>query len=333
MKQHKAHHFKQTGYTLIELLLYVTIVGSLLVSVSLFFGTVTDSRVKNQAVSEVDEQGAALMDYITQTIRNGTSITTPATAGAVNPSLTLVVPTSSLSPTIFDTSGAVMGYLNDGGTTGSAHSNVMNATKFTAGTTGTVKMLYAYLGPTVAASPNNQGQMAIYSGAGSPSTLLASSTSTTLTANAWNAFVLSTPASVTSGQVYWLAYNTNGLAAGDNDMRYHAGTAGQEVFVAQTFGTWPSSWTGTSQSVEFSTYAPILVSGSPSVARVKEGAGANVSLTSSDVEVTGLSFKNLTRSGTSGIVQVRFNIARVNPQNRPEYDYQKTFIGTAEVGW
>lgn len=92
--------FQQKGFTLIELLLYVTIVGSLLTAVSLFFATAADSRVKNQSIMEVDQQGVAAMDYITQTIRNADAITAPAT-GATASSLTLTVPTGSLSPTIF----------------------------------------------------------------------------------------------------------------------------------------------------------------------------------------------------------------------------------------
>lgn len=96
------HH--QRGFTLIELLLYVSIVGSLLIAVSMFFATTADARVKNQSIAEVDQQGALLMGRITQTIRNANSITSPS-AGATASSLTLVVPTAGLSPTIFDLNG------------------------------------------------------------------------------------------------------------------------------------------------------------------------------------------------------------------------------------
>lgn len=97
----------QRGFTLIELLLYVSIVGTLLLSMTMFFALSVDSRVKNQSVSEVDQQGVAAMDYITQTIRNASSITSPAAAGSAA-SLTLVVPTASLSPTVFDLSGTTL---------------------------------------------------------------------------------------------------------------------------------------------------------------------------------------------------------------------------------
>src|SRR5882672_5107308 len=87
----------QKGYTLLELLLYTAIIGVLLTAVTAFFGTTVDARVKNQTIIEVNDQGTALMDAITQTVHNATSITTPAT-GTTAPGLTLVVPTGSLSP-------------------------------------------------------------------------------------------------------------------------------------------------------------------------------------------------------------------------------------------
>ncbi len=171
-KQHRLQINRAKGFTLIELLLYVAIVSSLLLAVTYFFATIADSRIKNQTITEVDQQGAYMMDYMTQTIRNATSITTPAAAGS-GASLTLVVPTGALSPTIFNLSGSTL--------------------------------------------------------------------------------------------------------------------------------------------------------------QVKEGAGAAVSLSSTSMTITSLTFKNLTRSGTNGIVQISFTLGRLNPDNKNEYDYVKTFTDSAEV--
>src|SRR5205814_1237285 len=157
---------------LIELLLYVSIVGSLLVAIVMFFGVAADTRVKNQSISEVDQQGTAAMEYLTATIRNATSITAPAAAGNAA-ALTLVVPTASLSPTIFDLTGSTL--------------------------------------------------------------------------------------------------------------------------------------------------------------EVKEGAAAAVPLTNGKIQISSLTFKNLSRSGTTGIVQISFTIARINTANRNEYDYQKTFVSSAAL--
>ena len=324
----------EEGYTLIELLLYVVILSVLLTAVTTFFGSTVDARVKNQTINEVNEQATQLMDSITQTVHNATSITLP-TAGTSGSSLTLVVPTGALSPTVFDISGGsstVLGYNADGGNTDSGDSNSIDASKFTASATGTVSTLYVLIGPTVGTSPNNKGQMAIYSGATSPTTLLASSGDTTLTANTWVAFSISS-VSITSGQTYWLAYNANGTSSTQDNVRYSVGTSGQERFIGQTYGTWPASYTGTAGTNQMSMYANIVSGGSTGTAEVKEGASAAVPLLNNDVQLSNLTFTNLTRSGTNGLVQISFTITHVNPAGRNEYDYQQTFTTTAAAGW
>lgn len=164
--------FRSKGYTLIELILYISIVGMLLTSITMYFGSSTEARVKNQSIVEVNQQGAFATGVITQAIRGATSITTP-TAGNSGSSLTLVVPTGADSPTVFDLSSGVL--------------------------------------------------------------------------------------------------------------------------------------------------------------RSKKGAATAVALTNGKVQVTSLTFTNLTRSGTSGIIRVSFTISRVNAANKNEYDYQKTFTASAAV--
>jgi len=97
----------QTGYTLIELLLYVSMIGILLGGVTTFFATAVEARVKNQSISEVNDQGVYIMELMTQTIRNATDVTVPA-VGATGSSLTLTVPTGSLSPTVFSLNGSTL---------------------------------------------------------------------------------------------------------------------------------------------------------------------------------------------------------------------------------
>lgn len=164
----------QPGFTLIELLLYVSIIGSLLLAVSLFFALTTAARIKHQAITEVNQQGVAAMDHITQTIRNANLITTPL-IGTSGSTLTLVVPTPALSPTTFSLAGTTL--------------------------------------------------------------------------------------------------------------------------------------------------------------QVAEGLTPAVALTSSRVQVSNLTFKNLSRLATPGNVQVTFTVTHVNSLGRPAYDYQKTFTSSAEVGW
>lgn len=167
-------HSNQFGYTLVELLLYSVIVSSLLLAITGFFALASNSRVKNQSVVEVDQQGAFAMNYITQTLRNATSITSPVSAASAS-SLTAVVPTSALSPTVFG--------LNNG------------------------------------------------------------------------------------------------------------------------------------------------------AVQVTEGTGSAIALTNSNVTASNLTFTNLSRSGTNGIVRISFTLTRVNNTGHNEYDYQKTFTGSAALRW
>lgn len=164
----------QAGYTLIELLLYIAIVGSLLTVITTFFGTAVDARVKGQTISEVDDQGTAVMDQITQSIRNAVSVTTPST-GSSGSTLTLAESGTGVNPTVYSLSGSTL--------------------------------------------------------------------------------------------------------------------------------------------------------------QIKEGTTAAIPIASGIIQISNLTFTNLARGGTPGIVQISFTISRLNPSNRNQYDYQKTFTGSAEVAW
>lgn len=150
---------RPSGFTLIELLLYVTIVGTLLIGVSVFFALSADARIKNQTINQVDQQGTFAMDVIAHTIRNGTAITSPA-AGATGSSLTLTVPTGSLSPTIFDLSGGVLRIKEGTGTAVSLTSSLMSVSNLTiknltrSGTPGIVQVSFTIN----RVNPNNKNE-------------------------------------------------------------------------------------------------------------------------------------------------------------------------------
>ncbi len=162
----------RNGFTLIELLLYLAIVPFILLSISAFFYIFPEARVKNQTIMEVEEQGAMIMDLITQIIRNAETINAPL-AGSSTSSLSLDVVNAALDPTLFDLSGSTL--------------------------------------------------------------------------------------------------------------------------------------------------------------RITEGAGSPVALTNSRVVVSGLTFQNLSRPSTPGIVRVQFTLQYANPEGRYEYQYQKTFYGSAAI--
>jgi len=65
---------RRRGFTLIELLLYVSIVGAIIFSIAGFLSLLMQSRVKNQAIAEVEQQGIQAMQVITQTGRNAADV-------------------------------------------------------------------------------------------------------------------------------------------------------------------------------------------------------------------------------------------------------------------
>lgn len=102
------------GFTLIELLLYVSILGAMILSVSAFLPLFMESRVKNQTISEVEQQGVQMMQATIQTVRNATTINTP-TQGLSSTSLSVNVADSAKNPTIFDLSSGVIRMKEGGG--------------------------------------------------------------------------------------------------------------------------------------------------------------------------------------------------------------------------
>lgn len=94
----------QKGFTLLELLLYVSVASILLVGVVSFLIVLQTARVKQTTISEVEQQGQQVMEYITQTIRNAEGVTSP-TAGTDDSALTLDVVAAASDPTVIALSG------------------------------------------------------------------------------------------------------------------------------------------------------------------------------------------------------------------------------------
>jgi len=97
----------QNAFTLIEILLYISLIGTMLVSITVLLSIVLSARIKNQTIIEVEAQGAQVMHIISQTIRNAENITLPTT-GTSAASLTLDVIIVGDDPTIFDLSGGAI---------------------------------------------------------------------------------------------------------------------------------------------------------------------------------------------------------------------------------
>jgi hypothetical protein len=193
-----------------------------------------------------------------------TGTSTAASSGATS------APTSSSSLVVAAASGAsatpstltlgptqTHGLTSAGSTTDSGDSNFLNGTKITTTTGGLLTSISVYVGATVGSNPNNQFQVAIYSdSSGVPGTLIANSSSATLTASALN--TASVSAVLAPSTSYWLMYNTNGTASNQNNLKYNTTGTSRISSTGQTFGTWPSTFpSSSSANVTFSIYATL----------------------------------------------------------------------------
>lgn len=91
------------GFTLIELLLYISIASTIVFTTASMLRFTLESRVKNQTIAEVQQQGSQVMQLITQTIRTAKAINSP-TLGNSASSLSLEVEDEASNPTVFDLS-------------------------------------------------------------------------------------------------------------------------------------------------------------------------------------------------------------------------------------
>ncbi len=96
-------HRHPRGFTLIELLLYITLTSVMVAAVSGFLILTLQARVKHQTITEVEQQGLAAMQRITQVVRNATSISAPSIGTSGSVATLSVIPAGS-SPTVFDLS-------------------------------------------------------------------------------------------------------------------------------------------------------------------------------------------------------------------------------------
>ncbi|MFC4068822.1 PQQ-dependent sugar dehydrogenase [Actinoplanes subglobosus] len=204
-----------------------------------------------------------------------------------------------------------IGYTSAGASLDSGDFNHMNGSRFVTGAEpATVTSMSVYM-RSVQAAPNNQYQLAVYADAnGSPGARIATSTSGTLTAGAWNTRPVS--AALAPDTAYWLMYNTNG----DNNLSYDAGSANQGAWSAPTtFGTWPAAFgTSTRWNARFSLYAttgadttaPAVTSTSPAGGATGVAVNAPVTVRFSEpVTASTVTAANLELRGPGGAAVAR----------------------------
>ena len=89
------------GFSLIEVLFYVSMLSVFILVLSTFWGTLQDVQLKGRAMNTVSTEAAFMLNRITQAIRNASSISSPVAANSAS-SLTLASSTPASNPTIFD---------------------------------------------------------------------------------------------------------------------------------------------------------------------------------------------------------------------------------------
>ncbi|MDO8260851.1 MAG: type II secretion system protein [Candidatus Magasanikbacteria bacterium] len=95
------------GFTLIELLLYVGVTSFILTAVVSFTSVLLQIQAKNKTVAEVEQQGAEVVQVISQAIRNSNGINSPS-SGASATSLSIGMDDASKNPTIFSVNTGVL---------------------------------------------------------------------------------------------------------------------------------------------------------------------------------------------------------------------------------
>lgn len=76
---------------------------------------------------------------------------------------------------------------------------------------------------------------------------------------------------------------------------------------------------------------PTVFNVSSTTFQMKEGVENSISLTSQKLIVSELLFSNLSAMDAPEIVKFQFTLIYVNPSGRNEYDYTKTFYGSASL--
>jgi type II secretory pathway pseudopilin PulG len=91
---------QQAGFSLIELLIYITIFSTMIGAVVGLAVLASGQKANSQATADINYQGEATMALITQTVHQANAITVPA-AGATGASLSLTMPNASVNPSVF----------------------------------------------------------------------------------------------------------------------------------------------------------------------------------------------------------------------------------------
>lgn len=97
-----------SGFTLIETLLYLAIVGSMLLVIAGFLAVLVQTRIKHQTITEVEQQGNFIMRVLARDLKNAQTINSPA-AGDSDSELSVNLKGGLDNPVVFSVVDAVLG--------------------------------------------------------------------------------------------------------------------------------------------------------------------------------------------------------------------------------
>ncbi|MFA4942424.1 MAG: prepilin-type N-terminal cleavage/methylation domain-containing protein [Patescibacteria group bacterium] len=112
---------RKSGFTLIELALYLALAAIVLSGSAAMISLVFDARIKDMVVNEVEQQGDLVLQNITQSIRNATVVNYP-TPGTSTSTLSIDTLVGVNNPTIFSLSGGTI-FIKEGAASAIALTN------------------------------------------------------------------------------------------------------------------------------------------------------------------------------------------------------------------
>lgn len=91
---------ERKGFTIMEVLIYIAIASILMLGLSSFMISISETRQKSKIIEEVESQGFKIIELISRRTRLADAINSPSVGGSSD-QLSLSMPTPSQNPTVF----------------------------------------------------------------------------------------------------------------------------------------------------------------------------------------------------------------------------------------
>ena len=142
--QHRIFKTRRKAFSLLEMLLYISIMSVVIVVASALFSMLIEGRQRNQALVEVQQQGNFILDTFSTTLKNSRNI-----LNITSNSLTFETYDEQLNPVIISESEGIISISYAGGTSSALNTDSVLVNDFTiidvsnSHTTGSVKLEFS----------------------------------------------------------------------------------------------------------------------------------------------------------------------------------------------